>query len=67
MKKAAAAKLSDAAANAASLALAATGTPHGRVPKRQAPTPPGLRDLSEAVLWAQTVRREKERGDRKRE
>jgi hypothetical protein len=27
------------------------------VPKRQAPTPPGLRDLSEAVLWAQTVRR----------
>ena len=43
------------AANAAALALAATGTPHGRVPKRQAPTPPGLRDLSEAVLWAQTV------------
>lgn len=44
-----------AAANAAALALAATGTPHGRVPKRQVPTPPGLRDLSEAVLWAQTV------------
>jgi len=54
----------NAAANAAAMALAATGTPHGRVPKRQAPTPPGLRDLSEAVLWAQTV--SGKRGERRR-
>ena len=55
----------NAAANAAALALAATGTPHGRVPKRQAPTPPGLRDLSEAVLWAQTVSRRGVGGERR--
>ena len=54
----------NAAANAAAMALAATGTPHGRVPKRQAPTPPGLRDLSEAVLWAQTVRGGEREGER---
>lgn len=68
--KAAATATAAAAAAAAAAAMAATGTPHGRVPRRTAPTPPGLRDLSEAVLWAQTVREQDEdwgRGRRENE